>query len=141
MACYLDTSALVTLCVHEPMSTAVRGWYASTSEYLYTFEWTFTELASALGIKQRTGQISRAEAGAAWLRFARLCGHDLTVLQVAGSSFHKAADFARDPATKLRGGDALHVACTLAARIPLALTLDKKMARSMLQLNIALVQL
>lgn len=141
MACYLDTSALVALCTQEPNSDAVDDWYIATSEALCSAVWTVAEFASAISVKRRRGDISDIQATEAWNLFESMCAADLKLLPIEERTFHKAAELARNPAAKLRAGDALHVACTLAAGIPLALTLDKQMARSMLQLNIALVQL
>ncbi|MEO7497538.1 MAG: type II toxin-antitoxin system VapC family toxin [Massilia sp.] len=141
MGCYIDTSALVALCAQEPNSDAVDDWYRKTKVVLYSSVWTVPEFASAISVKKRRGDLTLQQASKAWTSFQLMCARDLRLLKIESRTFHKAAEFVRDPHATLRGGDALHVACTLAARIPLALTLDKKMARSLLGLNIALVQL
>ena len=64
---YVDTSALVALIVPEPGSAAVARWYASATGELVSAVWCITEFASALGIKQRTGQLDSRQAQQAWL--------------------------------------------------------------------------
>ena len=59
---YVDTSALVALVVNEPRSTAVADWYARAKGELVSAVWCVTEFASALGIKQRTGQLDQEQA-------------------------------------------------------------------------------
>lgn len=73
MVCYVDTSVLVALCVNEPKSEDVSRWYSKCKDKLVSSVWCVTEFASALGIKQRTGQITTAEAQVAWQNFQRLC--------------------------------------------------------------------
>jgi uncharacterized protein len=58
---YVDTSVLVALCFNEPKSSDVRFWYGERTEELVSGVWCVTEFASALGIKQRTGQISQLQ--------------------------------------------------------------------------------
>ncbi len=52
----VDTSVLVALWVNEPRS----------EDELVSSLWNVTEFASALGIQQRTGQITKRQAQLAW---------------------------------------------------------------------------
>ena len=54
---YMDTSVLVALLVPETGSTAVAAWYAGTKAELVCAAWCVPEFASAMSIKQRTGQL------------------------------------------------------------------------------------
>ena len=99
-----------------------------------------TEFASALAIKQRTGQLSAAQTQQAWQRFEQLTTHDLTLLPVTPGHFHRAALLTLDAAAALRGGDALHLACAQQAGAG-GVTLDAVLARNAQRLNIQPVDL
>jgi uncharacterized protein len=139
MFCYVDTSVLVALCVNEPRSEDVSRWYAKCKDKLVTSVWSVTEFSSALGIKQRTGQITTEEAQVAWQSFQRLCTNDLTLLSPDANLFHKAAFLTLDAATGLRAGDALHLTSALQANVKRMATLDDVFARNAKQLKIAVV--
>jgi predicted nucleic acid-binding protein len=139
MVCYVDTSVLVALCVNEPRSEDVSRWYAKCKDNLVSSVWSVTEFASALGIKQRTGQITTDEAQVAWQSFQRLCTNDLTLLSPNANMFHKAAFLTLDAATGLRAGDALHLTSALQANVKRMATLDDVFARNAKQHKIAVV--
>jgi predicted nucleic acid-binding protein len=125
---YVDTSVLVALCVNEPKSAAVARWYAGCNEELASAAWCVTEFASALGIKQRTAQITGEQSATAWQAFERLCASDLQLLLVDPPTFHRAAVLTLDAATGLRAGDALHLAAALDAKAKGMATLDDVLA-------------
>jgi predicted nucleic acid-binding protein len=139
MVCYVDTSVLVALCVNEPRSEDVSRWYAKCKDNLVSSVWSVTEFASALGIKQRTGQITTDEAQVAWQSFQRLCTNDLTLLSPDANMFHKAAFLTLDAATGLRAGDALHLTSALQANVKRMATLDDVFARNAKQRKIAVI--
>ncbi|GAA4338730.1 type II toxin-antitoxin system VapC family toxin [Pigmentiphaga soli] len=127
---YVDTSVLVALCVNEPKSDVVARWYAAAREELASASWCVTEFARALGIKQRTAQITAEQGLAAWRMFERLCAGDLHLLPVEPATFHRAAVLTLDPASGLRAGDALHLAVALDAKARGMATLDEVLARN-----------
>ncbi|HEY0293735.1 MAG TPA: type II toxin-antitoxin system VapC family toxin [Bordetella sp.] len=127
---YVDTSVLVALCVNEPKSIAVAKWYAACDDELISAAWCVTEFASALGIKQRTGQIAGEQGATAWQAFERLCASDLQLWPVKPSTFHRAAVLTLDVASSLRAGDALHLAAALDAKAKSMATLDDVLARN-----------
>jgi uncharacterized protein len=133
---YVDTSVLVALCVNEPKSAAVARWYAACTEELASAAWCVTEFASALGIKQRTNQITAEQGATAWQAFERLCAGDLQLLPVDPPTFHRAAVLTLDAATGLRAGDALHLAAALDAKAKGMATLDGVLARNAKRLKI-----
>jgi predicted nucleic acid-binding protein len=139
MVCYVDTSVLVALCVNEPKSEDVSRWYSKCKDKLVSSVWCVTEFASALGIKQRTGQITTEQAQAVWQSFQRLCTNDLTLLTPDTNLFHKAAFLTLDAATGLRAGDALHLTSALQANVKRMATLDDVFARNAKQMKIAVV--
>ncbi|SAL23173.1 type II toxin-antitoxin system VapC family toxin [Caballeronia humi] len=133
---YVDTSVLVPLCVKEPKTAAVVSWYEDCNDELASAAWCVTEFASALGIKQRTGQISEEQGASAWQAFERLCAGDLQLLSLETATFHRAAVLTLDATTGLRAGDALHLACALEARAKSMATLDDVLARNAKRLRI-----
>jgi len=139
MVCYVDTSVLVALCVNEPKSEDASRWYSKCKDKLVSSVWCVTEFASALGIRQRTGQITTAEAHLAWQSFQRLRANDLTLLSPDADVFRKAAFLTLDAATGLRAGDALHLTSALQANVKRMATLDDVFARNAKQRKIAVV--
>ncbi|MBI5659944.1 MAG: type II toxin-antitoxin system VapC family toxin [Nitrosomonadales bacterium] len=139
MVCYVDTSVLVALCANEPKSESVSRWYAKCKDKLVSSAWCVTEFASALGIKQRTGQLTTAEAQVAWQSFQRLCANDMALLSPDTDIFHKAAFLTLDATTGLRAGDALHLTSALQANVKRMATLDDVFARNAKQRKIAVV--
>lgn len=135
---YVDTGALVALCTNEEKTAAVVKWYASCVDELASAAWCVTEFGSALGIKQRTGQLTAAQAWAAWRQFDRICANDLQLLPVAAMTFHRAAMLTMDVAAGLRAGDALHIACAMEANAHGIVTLDKVMAANAKRFKIRL---
>jgi predicted nucleic acid-binding protein len=141
MACYVDTSALVALFLNEPKSADVAHWYASCGDELVSSVWCVTEFASALGIKQRTGQITPEQANGAWLNFERLCGNDLRLIPAESALFHHAAVMTLVVESGLRAGDALHLASALAAKVTHILTLDQVFARNASRMKMASLEI
>jgi len=133
---YVDTSAIVALIVNERGSSAVAAWYASAKSDLVSAAWAVTEFGSALGLKQRTGQLDAVQAQAAWARFERLVTNDLRLVSVESTDFHRAAVLTLDAASGIRAGDALHLACAERAGAKSIATLDAVMARNARQLKI-----
>lgn len=133
---YVDTSALVALVVNEGHSAAVARWYAGSRAELVSAAWCVTEFASALGLKQRSGQLDAEQALKAWERFGRLVANDLKLLPVAAANFHRAAVLVLDAGSALRAGDALHLACAEQAGARSIATLDAVMARNAQRLKI-----
>jgi predicted nucleic acid-binding protein len=133
---YVDTSVLVALCVNEPESAAVARWYAACSEELTSAMWCVTEFASAMGIKQRTKQLTAEQSATAWQAFERLCASDFQLLPVEPATFHRAAMLTLDATTGLRAGDGLHLAAALEAKAKSIATLDALLARNAKQMKI-----
>jgi predicted nucleic acid-binding protein len=126
---YVETSVLLALHLREPRSAHATHWYASCTDELVSAHWCATEFASALGIKQRNGQIDAAAADAAWRRFERLCANDLKLLPVEAALFARAAALTGDSPGGLRAGEALHLAAALDYKTEGIATLDQTLAR------------
>ena len=137
---YVDTSVMVALVLNEPASTTVSRWYGASTEELVSTMWCVTEFASALGIKQRTGQIDAGEARDAWLSFERLCANDIKLLPVEPENFHRAAVLMLDASTGLRSGDSLHLAAALDAKAKQMATLDNVLEQNAKRLKLKTVR-
>ncbi len=127
---YVDTSVLVALCTHEARTADVVKWYADCTEELASAAWCVTEFASAMGLKQRTGQLTQEQAQTAWMKFETVCANDLQILPVEITTFHKAAVLTLDASAGLRAGDALHLACAMQAKAHGMVTLDVVLAKN-----------
>jgi len=138
---YVDTSVLVALYTREAKSADVSRWYAACTDDLVSAMWCVSEFASALSIKQRTGQIDEAEAQTAWRQFERLCANDLQLLPVEPATFHRAAVLTLDAASGLRAGDALHLAAALDAKAKSMATLDEVLAKNAKRMKVKLTAL
>ena len=133
---YVDTSVLVALCTNEAKTADVVKWYAACNGELASAAWCVTEFASAMGLKQRTGQLTQAQAQNAWLQFERVCANDLQLLPIDTMTFHRAAVLTMDAATGLCAGDALHLACALDAKAQGLVTLDVVMTKNAKRLKL-----
>lgn len=136
---YVDTSVWVALCTNESKTASVIQWYAACTDDLASAAWCVTEFASALGIKQRSGQLTEAQAQNAWLQFERVCANDLQLLPVEAMMFHRAAMLTMDASGGLRAGDALHLACAMEAKAAGLVTLDAVLAKNAKRVNVKTV--
>ncbi len=127
---YVDTGVLVALCTNEGKTADVVKWYADCAQELASAAWCVTEFASAMGLKQRTGQLTEEQAQTAWLQFERMCANDLQLLPVDVMTFHRAAMLTMDASAGLRAGDALHLACAMEAKAQGIVTLDAVLAKN-----------
>ena len=127
---YVDTSVLVALCTNEGKTADVVKWYANCTQELASAAWCVTEFASAMGLKQRTGQLTEEQAQTAWMQFERMCANDLQLLPVEVMTFHRAAMLTMDASAGLRAGDALHLACAMQAKAQGMVTLDVVLAKN-----------
>jgi uncharacterized protein len=110
MSCYVDTSAWIALLAHEKTSASVATWM-ELGEPLVTARWTAVEIASAMSIKSRRGEISQQTV-------SQICEAFRSLIAIGGVAIpsHEDADFqeaslmCEDVSRKIRGGDALHLA-------------------------------
>ena len=108
---YLDTSLAVTLVTAEAHTALAQDWLADQDpQHLVVSDWVLTEVASALSIKQRSGQLDEIARARAARNFAALVQATLTVLAVPRAAFTSAAAMVQRPELLLRSSDALHLA-------------------------------
>lgn len=136
---YVDTSVLVPMFTKEPESERITRWYAMCSDELVSAVWCVTEFASALGIKQRTGQIDAPVAQSAWQQFERFCANDLQLMPVETAVFNRAALLTLEAATGLRAGDSLHLAAALECKAKSMATLDDVLAKNAQRMKLKMV--
>ncbi len=124
---YCDTSVIVAAIVLEPETARIKAWLREQPPgSLAISDWVETELASALSIKTREGQLSpeqRAAAGRAW---RAMMASLFVTLPVNRAHFQQAARLAASPQPPLRGGDSLHLA--IAMETSAMATLDRRLA-------------
>ena len=125
---YLDTSLIVASVSREHKSPDIQAWFATQpAGGLCTSPWAITEASSALAMKRRAGSIAEDDWRRALDTIQMLIDEILIVEPVRDSHYYTAARFADRIETKLRSGDALHmaVAQSINARV---CTLDKVFA-------------
>lgn len=110
-ATYVDTSAWIALLAREPAGDDVSRLLVTAGDAVCTADWTQVEVASALGVKARRGDISATAARVLCDAFDELLLEgDVHVLPVQESDLGTAAVLCRHVASGLRAGDALHLA-------------------------------
>ena len=135
---YLDTSVVVALLTLEPATAAVKKWFASLDEVPVAADWCVTEVASALAIKVRTGQLTPMQAERARAAFHSLAEGGLRLAAVSRAAFREAADLASDHASGLRAGDALHLAVAREVGARSVATLDETMGDNATRVGLGL---
>lgn len=134
---YVDTSILVGFCTQEGKSPAIHKWYDNIKDAkLISSTWMFTEFASALSIKERTGQITPKESKSAWKLFEAVCANDIELLPIENKVFYSAGLLVLDSMSKLRSGDALHLAAAKSFKAKSIITLDKVLEKNAARLKI-----
>lgn len=134
---YIDTSVLVGFCTPEGKSAAIHKWYDNSKDTkLISSTWAFTEFASALSIKERSGQITPKESKRAWKLFEAVCTNDIELLPIENKVFYSAGILALDSSSKLRSGDALHLAVARSFKAKSIVTLDKVLEKNAARLKI-----
>lgn len=110
---YIDTSVWMALLAQESQASVVKGWMGSELGQMCVSPWTGTELASALAIKQRRGELAQDVMAKLLAQFEAWVTDSLRMLGVDGEDCERAADLCAHAASGLRAGDALHLAVAL----------------------------
>jgi uncharacterized protein len=141
MSSYVDTSVWIALLGHEKTSASVATWM-ELGEPLVTSRWTAVEIASAMSIKSRRGEISQETV-------SRICQAFRNLIAIGGVSVpsHEDADFleaglmCEDVSRKIRGGDALHLAVAQRVGCRQFLSFDQILNAQAVQMGLELVAL
>ena len=139
---YVDSSILVGLCTKESKGPAINKWYENSRDLqLISSTWMFTEFASALSMKERTGQITLKESKSAWKIFEAICNNDIELLPIDNKVFYSAGLLVLDSSSKLRSGDALHLAAAKFFKAKSIVTLDKVLEKNASRLKIKTISI
>lgn len=115
---------------NEAATHRVQTWLGrQQTGTLLISDWVVTELASALSIKVRTGELSAEDRARLASLFTRLRTESLTVSPLNRSHFATAARFVEQVSLGLRAADALHVAVAAEYSATLC-TLDRRLAEA-----------
>lgn len=108
---YFDTSFLAPLILEEATSTKIEAYFAKLpAGELYVSHWTRVEFASLIAREVRMGGFAEPDARLAIGQFDELVTESFQVLAPAVADYELAKDYIQHFATKLRAGDALHLA-------------------------------
>lgn len=139
MTHYLDTSLLVASVVPESGTEAAHAWLDdNTHEALGVSDWSVTEIASALSMKVRLGQLDEDQRREVDDVLASWLDASLERVSLRRTVFDEASRLLHRHDTGLRAGDALHLAASEmhGARL---VTLDRRMADAGVTLGLAVV--
>ena len=106
---YVDSSVWIALLAHEPSAADLLTWLQAEQGQLMTAMWTRTELASALSVKVRRGELNAAKFTELLKCFDEWIVSDVQLLPVDNADFQRAANLCADSGSRLRAGDALHL--------------------------------
>ena len=123
---YLDTSFVTPLVIAEISSGAVEAFVLKVKPgELTTSMWTQVELSGLISRKVRMGELSDSQAQVVRREFDRVLGESFEILAPTAADFAAAAKYLEIPKTRLRAGDAFHLAIAANRRAKRILTLDE----------------
>lgn len=138
---YVDASAWIALFAQEPGCAELQDWLAGEQGALLTARWCVVEVASGLSIKVRRGELLQSHASQLMNAFEQLVQSQVSLLAVAAADYDLATSLCRHAPSRLRAGDALHLAIASRARASHLVTLDKVMASNAELMGIELVRM
>ncbi|RXD02463.1 PIN domain-containing protein [Sphingomonas sp. UV9] len=137
---YCDTSLLVALLVEEAHSVVADLWMRERSAgAVFASAWVGTEIAGALALKHRLGQLDDV-AHAQATRAAVVLLNSLSSIPIETRHFVDAQRLVSSPPKGLRSGDALHLAIVVDHALGLA-TFDKQLANAARHNGVGVVDL
>ena len=125
---YVDASAWIALFSKEPGYAGLEEWLTNEQGVLLTARWCVVEVASGLSIKVRRGELVQSQASQLMDAFEQLLKGQVSLLAEAASDYDLATSLCRNATSRLRAGDALHLAVASRAAATHLVTLDKVMA-------------
>ncbi|MDP3294396.1 MAG: type II toxin-antitoxin system VapC family toxin [Nevskia sp.] len=131
---YLDTSILAAILLRDPESERVeKALQGLGGEFLALSVWTGVEVFSAIARRLRMREISPREAARARQAYDEefVAKHDVLVLTTP--DYARARNLLAVDGTKLRAGDALHLAVALNHGVSTFRTLDKDLRKIAVQ--------
>lgn len=108
---YFDTSFLAPLILQEATSEKIEAFFAKLpAGQLYVSHWTRVEFASLVAREVRMGGLIERDALLATGQFDELVAESFHVLVPSVVDYEQAKGYIQQFATRLRAGDALHLA-------------------------------
>lgn len=108
---YFDTSFLAPLILEEATSARIEAFFAKLpAGALYVSHWTRVEFASLIAREVRMGGLAESDALLAIAQFDELVADSFQVVAPGVADYELAKAYIQHFATKLRAGDALHLA-------------------------------
>ena len=122
---YFDTSFLAPLILQEATSEKIEAFFAKLPVgELYVSHWTRVEFASLIAREVRMGGLAERDALLAIAQFDELVADSFQVLAPSVVDYELAKGYIQHFATKLRAGDALHLAIASNNGVKTLYTLD-----------------
>ena len=132
---YLDTCVLLAVLLPEVHSERATRFLQDATDPLAISPWTGTEVHSALGLKVRTGSLTRDQADRVLQTFDQELAPALVMQELLPVDFRHADACLRGWTTNLRAADALHLAVA-AGRGACLCSLDRPLVQEALQLGL-----
>lgn len=108
---YFDTSFLAPLILEEATSAKIEAFFAKLPVgELYVSHWTRVEFASLIAREVRMGGLAESDALLAIGQFDEMMTESFQILAPGVADYELAKAYIQYFATKLRAGDALHLA-------------------------------
>ena len=128
---YFDTSFLVPLILPEATSDPIARFFADfAGEDLAVSHWMRVEFSSLLAREVRMGGLSVEAAREADARFETMVDESFAVLLPNGDDYNLAKEYLCRFETRLRAGDALHLAIASNRRAEAIYSLDKMLLKA-----------
>ena len=99
---YVDSSVWIALLAHEASAASLTQWLADEVGQLFTALWTRTELASALSIKARRGELNQKQVLQLLQEFEQWVGTGMQMLNIDNRDFAQAAELCANVKSRLR---------------------------------------
>lgn len=129
MRAYIDTSALVAAHTREPHTDLVQAWLTTRADnQLILSSWTLLECESALAIKVRRGEIDATTQNLVIAEIDAVAARLKPLLIPTDTDYRRARELCRYSVSRLRAGDALHLALALRLGVTHMATLDEILA-------------
>jgi predicted nucleic acid-binding protein len=132
---YLDTCVLLAVLLPEVHSERATRFLQDVTDPLAISPWTGTEVHSALGVKVRTGSLTRDQADRVLQTFEQELAPALMLLELQPVDFRHADACLRGWTTNLRAADALHLSIA-AGRGACLCSLDRPLVQAALHLGL-----
>ncbi len=108
---YFDTSFLAPLVLEEATSVKIEAFFARLAAgELYVSHWIRVEFSSLIAREVRMGGLAESDALLAIGQFDELVAESFQILVPGVADYELAKEYIQHFATKLRAGDALHLA-------------------------------